>query len=42
MRALKLVQHMKTNQERMTEAVNRRIKSSDRCSELLKKCPVRN
>lgn len=39
MRALKLVQHMKTNEERMTEAVNRRIKSSDRCSELLQKVP---
>ena len=40
MRSLKLVEHMKTNAERMAEAVNQRIRLSDRCSELVLKVPV--
>ena len=35
MRALKLIQHMKTNAERMTDEVLRKIRDSKRCSELL-------
>ena len=35
MRALKLIQHMKTNAERMTDEVLRKIRDSERCSELL-------
>jgi len=40
MRALKLVQHMKTNAGRMSEAVLQKIRRSDRCRELLAKVPV--
>jgi hypothetical protein len=40
MRALKLVQHMKTNADRMSEAVNERIRRSDRCGELVLKVPA--
>jgi hypothetical protein len=36
MRALKLIQHMKTNAERMTDEVLRKIRDSKRCSELLR------
>ncbi len=35
MRAFKLIQHMKTNAERMTDEVLRKIRDSKRCSELL-------
>jgi hypothetical protein len=35
MRALKLVQHMKGNAERMSEEVLRKIRSSERCNQLL-------
>ena len=35
MRALKLIQHMKTNAERMSEEVIRKIRSSERCEQLL-------
>ena len=40
MRAGKLVQHMKTNSDRMSEAVIEKIRRSDRCSELLQKVPA--
>jgi hypothetical protein len=40
MRALKLVQHMKANGDRMSEALIRQIRSSDRCSDLLRKVPA--
>lgn len=40
MRALKLVQHMKTNAGRMSEAVLQKIRASSRCKELLIKVPV--
>ena len=40
MRALKLVQHMKTNGGRMSEAVLQKIRASCRCRELLIKVPV--
>jgi hypothetical protein len=39
-RALKLVQHMKTNAGRMSEAVLQKIRASGRCRELLIKVPV--
>jgi hypothetical protein len=39
MRALKLVQHMKANAGRMSEALIRKIRASDRCSELLVRVP---
>jgi len=40
MRALKLVEHMKTNADRMAEAVMQEIRRSDRCSELVLKVPA--
>ena len=40
MRALKLVQHMKTNGGRMSEAVLQKIRASCKCRELLIKVPV--
>jgi len=40
MRALKLVQHMKANADRMSEELIQKIRSSDRCSELLRKVPA--
>jgi len=40
MRALKLVQHMKANGDRMSEALIQQIRSSDRCSDLLRKVPA--
>jgi len=40
MRALKLVEHMKTSADRMAEAVNERIRRSDRCGELVLKVPA--
>ena len=40
MRALKLVQHMKANGDRMSEALIQKIRSSDRCSDLLRKVPA--
>src|SRR5882672_4710873 len=40
MRALKLVQHMKTNADRMSEGLIQKIRSSSRCSELLVKVPA--
>lgn len=40
MRALKLVEHMKANTGRMSEAVLRKVRASDRCRELLVKVPV--
>jgi len=40
MRAAKLVQHMKTNADRMSEAVMQKIKTSDRCTELFLKVPA--
>lgn len=39
MRALKLVQHMKGNAERMSEEVIRKIRSSERCNQLLQALP---
>ena len=39
MRPLKLVQHMKTNPERMSEGLLQKIRSSDRCRDLLQKVP---
>jgi hypothetical protein len=39
MRALKLVQHMKGNAERMSEEVIRKIRSSERCDQLLLALP---
>ena len=35
MRALKLIQHMRGNAERMSEEVIRKIRNSERCSQLL-------
>jgi hypothetical protein len=40
MRAIKLVQHMKANADRMSEEMIQRIRSSDRCSELLRRVPA--
>jgi hypothetical protein len=40
MRALKLVQHMQTNADRMSEAVIQKMRGSDRCSELFLKVPA--
>ena len=40
MRALKLVQHMKANAGRMSEAMIQKIRASDRCHDLLAKVPV--
>jgi hypothetical protein len=40
MRALKLVQHMKANADRMSEELIHKIRNSDRCSELLRKVPA--
>jgi hypothetical protein len=40
MRALKLVQHMKANAGRMSDAVIQKIRASDRCSELLVRVPA--
>jgi len=40
MRALKLVQHMKANAERMSEEVIRKIRSSERCNQLLQVLPA--
>ena len=40
MRALKLVQHMQTNADRMSEAVVQKMRGSDRCSELFLKVPA--
>ena len=40
MRALKLIQHMKTNAERMSEEVIRKIRSSERCNQLLLVLPI--
>jgi len=40
MRALKLVQHMQTNADRMSEAVVQKIRASDRCSDLVLKVPA--
>jgi len=40
MRAIKLVQHMATNADRMSEAVLQKIRASDRCTELLIKVPA--
>jgi hypothetical protein len=40
MRALKLVEHMRKNADRMVEAVIQQIRRSDRCSELLLKVPA--
>ncbi len=40
MRALKLVQHMTDNADFMSEALIQKIRSSDRCSDLLRKVPA--
>jgi hypothetical protein len=40
MRALKLVQHMKGNGDRMSEVLIQKIRSSDRCGDLLRKVPA--
>jgi hypothetical protein len=40
MRALKLVQHMKANAGRMSEALVQKIRTSDRCRDLLVKVSV--
>ena len=40
MRALKLVQHMKANADPMSEELIQKIRSSDRCSELLSRVPA--
>jgi hypothetical protein len=40
MRALKLVQYMKANADRMSEELIQRIRSSNRCSELLRRVPA--
>lgn len=37
MRALKVVQHMKTNADRMSEGLLQKIRGSDRCGDLLEK-----
>ncbi|HXZ81986.1 MAG TPA: hypothetical protein VEG30_18800 [Terriglobales bacterium] len=39
MRPLKLVQHMKTNADRMSEGMLQKIRNSDRCGALLQKVP---
>ena len=41
MRALKLVQHMKANADRMSEGLIQKIRSADRCSDLLRECQSR-
>ena len=40
MRALKLVQYMKANGDRISEELINRIRSSDRCGELLSRVPA--
>jgi hypothetical protein len=40
MRALKLVQHMKANADRISEELLQRIRSNNRCSELLRRVPA--
>jgi hypothetical protein len=40
MRAHKLVQHMKGNAERMSEEVIKKIRSSERCRELVRALPI--
>ena len=40
MRALKLVQHMQANADPMCEGLVRKIRSTDRCRELLLRLPV--
>jgi hypothetical protein len=40
MRALKLVQHMKANADRISEELIQRIRNSDRCGELIRKLPA--
>jgi hypothetical protein len=40
MRALKLVQHMKANGGRMSEALIQKVRASDRCRDLLAKVSV--
>jgi hypothetical protein len=40
MRALKLVQHMKANADRMSEELIQRIRNSDRCGELVRRVPA--
>jgi len=40
MRALKLVQHMQTNADSMSEVVVQKMRGSDRCSELFLKVPA--
>ena len=40
MRALKLVQHMKDNADRMSEGLVQKIRSADRCRELLLRVPI--
>ncbi len=40
MRALKLVQYMKANADRISEELIQRIRSSDRCGDLLRRVPA--
>jgi hypothetical protein len=40
MRALKLIQHMRGNAERMSEEVNQKIRNSGRCNHLLVAVPA--
>lgn len=40
MRALKLVQHMTTNADRMAERVSQNIRKSERCRELMRLVPA--
>jgi len=40
MHALKLIQHMKNNADRMADSVIDKVRMSDRCSELVAKVPV--
>lgn len=40
MRALKLIQHMKGNAERMSEEVTQKIRNSERCSQLVLAVPA--
>jgi len=40
MRALKLVQHMKTNADRMSERVSDKVRASGKCQDLLSKVTV--
>jgi hypothetical protein len=40
MRPLKLVQHMKTNADRMSEGLIQKIRNSERCGELLRRVPA--